>query len=53
MPEWLHQNTGDSRRDRRHFVTHTGKKVNIPKEFQVPPTNEPYRVDTSDQGQTD
>jgi hypothetical protein len=43
-PNYIHENTGLPRRERRKFYNpKTGKVKNLPKEYREPATNEPYR----------
>lgn len=49
---YIHENTGLPRRERRHFYNHrTGNMNLIPKEYREEATNVPYRK--SDKGNLD
>lgn len=43
---YIHENTGLPRRERRHFYNHITGKINlVPKEYREEATNVPYRKD--------
>lgn len=50
---FIHENKYANRSERRHARTSTGATVNIPKQHQMQPLNEPYVRATASQGAED